>query len=95
MNENPEIGSLWKGKILLKIEYDAESSHPKTIVSPSENQLVQDSYNYVKNQKRPWVIDVSIFEAYFLPDNKKYKIKVCCENNVIQTAEIVNYHYLN
>ena len=89
MNANAEIGSLWKGKILLKVDYDNEASAPKTIVAPTDNNLVVDAYNYVKNQKRAWIIEVSIIEALFLPDNKKYKIKVCCENNLVSTAEIV------
>jgi hypothetical protein len=89
MNQNPEIGSLWKGKILLKVDYDPDASGPKTLVAPSDNNLVIEALNYIKANKRAWIIEVTVFEAYFLPGNKKYRIKVCCENNVVQTAEIV------
>ena len=89
MNENTEIGSLWKGKLLMKIECEDKPENPQTTVKPCENSLIEDSYQIVNNKNTKWILIATVMESYFLPDNDKYKIKISCGDVNIMTDEYV------
>lgn len=91
MNENAEIGSLWKGKILMKLECDESPSIPKCMVSPMDSLVAQSAGTFIKNNRINWTLYVTLFGAYFIPENKKYKIKVFYENSQVQLKEFVFY----
>ncbi len=76
MNENAEIGSLWKGKILMRMECDESSSSPKSMVSPMDPTIAQSAGSYLKTHSTKWTLAVTLFGAFFLPDNKKYGLSL-------------------
>ena len=89
MNENPEIGSLWKGKIFIKIEYDPESASPRTLVTKTKTELNKEAETFKLKNRIKWYLEVQLIEALFLPENKKYSIKVCWEDKNILNKEFV------
>lgn len=66
MNENPEIGSNWKGRVLIQIE-SKETEEPKMGISPiaQENPILQ----IVGSLRREalWQIKIEVIDVLFLP----------------------------
>lgn len=88
MNLFPEIGSTWKGKIFMKIDYDDDPSVPKTEVKKMDAKIENEGY---KDMEKTffWTVNIVLHEAFFLPDNKKYKVMICVENNSASSIELV------
>ena len=78
MNENPEIGSRWKGRVYLKIKYsDCESP----IVGVNKC-LDYDLINKVNNSSRQylWSLNAKLYSADFLPtESGTYGIKLAVQ----------------
>ena len=89
MNENPEIGSLWKGKIFIKIEYDPESASPRTLVTKTKTELNKEAETFKLKNRIKWYLEVQLIEALFLPENKKYSVRVSWEDKTILNKEFV------
>lgn len=82
MNENCEIGSLWKGKISLMATYK-KIDFPKTatIEIPSNSSLL-NMPNQIKSTI--WTFDVTVEKAIFLPfESENYLIACCLEEEKI------------
>ena len=75
MNENPEVGSRWKGRVYLKInchdcEYPVVGVHKIT-----DQNIIKEGENI--NRKYLWSLYVKLYSASFLPSDKgKYDIKI-------------------
>jgi hypothetical protein len=89
MNKYPEIGSCWKGKIFMKIDYDEDPPTPKTEVRKMEKAINDEGYACIEKCVF-WTINTVIHEAFFLPGDDKYKIMVCVEHRAASTLEFVN-----
>ena len=78
MNENPEIGSRWKGRVYLKINYyDCECP-----VAGVNKCLDNDLINMVNNSSRKylWSLNAKLYSAYFLPtESGTYGIKIAVQ----------------
>lgn len=90
MNENPEIGSLWKGKIFMKVEYDDNHPKPKTMVSPMDQEFIKQAYKRLE-ESYFWTLEAVIYDAYFLPKDGLYTIALYLENNFSKSLETVRY----
>ena len=80
MNENPEIGSRWKGRVYLKINYK-DVEYPITGVQKITDM---DLINAVNNMGRKylWSLYVKLYSASFLPtENGSYDIKMSVQEN--------------
>ena len=79
MNYNAEVGSRWKGRILMKIDI-ADVDSPISAVRPIEDhQLLQSVYS--KGRTNLWSIYFNIYGTYFLPDEKYYGIRLSIQEN--------------
>ena len=79
MNYNAEIGSRWKGRILMKIDI-ADVDSPISAVRPIEDvQLLQSVYS--KGRSNLWSIYFKIYGTYFLPEEKHYGIRLSIQEN--------------
>lgn len=76
MNENSEIGSLWKGKLLVRAEYKkTEFPKARSIEIPVEDPIL-DLLGKLR-EKILWNFEINIERALFLPfPNDEFMIKV-------------------
>ena len=89
MNKYPEIGSTWKGKLFMKIEYEDDPHVPKTEVRKMEKNVQDEGYACIEKCVF-WTINTIIHEAFFLPDPDKYKIMIRVEHRETSTMEFVS-----
>ncbi len=89
MNQNSEIGSLWKGKILMKIECEDSPSSPETKIKPIQPSLLLAGNSFAEKNKTQWNFEVTVYEGFFLPKNNKYYIKVSCDSSYCLSRECV------
>lgn len=88
MNKYPELGSLWKGKIFMKIDYEEDPPVPKTEVRKMEKSVQEEGYSSIQKCTF-WTINTVIHEAFFLPGDDKYKVVICVEHRSSSTLEFV------
>jgi hypothetical protein len=81
MEENPEVGSLWRGKILIKMEAEKTDSpinsvKPITKTVEKEKQILKQA-NEVKMDFH-WKLDLYLNDLFYLPqDTGKYGLNIC------------------
>ena len=87
INENPEIGSRWKGRVYLKIKCK-DCEYPVTGVHKMDEQdLIKDVQKIPR--KYTWSLYVKLYSAYFLPEeNGKYDIKIAVQEKYDSFKEI-------
>lgn len=74
MNNNPERGSTWKGRILVMF-YSTETKNPVMKVRPLSNKEKDAALPYTK--PRDYEVICEIGAGICLPsDNKKYNVRV-------------------
>ena len=80
MNENPEVGSRWKGRVYLKVNYK-DCEYPVVGVSKiTDQELIQTVEK--SGRKFLWSLYVKLYSAYFLPtDSGTYNIKLAVQEN--------------
>lgn len=81
MNANSEIGSLWKGRILLKIDHEkTDNPKSKCINLPKDKEfLLKDAGKLARPNQ--WIFNINLFEALFLPkEGGQYTIKIAIED---------------
>ena len=80
MNENPEVGSRWKGRVYLKVNYK-DCEYPVVGVNKiTDQELIQTVAN--SGRKYLWSLYVKLYSAYFLPTEKgTYNIKLAVQEN--------------
>lgn len=74
MNENPEIASTWKGRILLHIDCE-DSQHPEKAVQRIEDGIKEKAINqgYFNNKQYEVVWEVGM--GICLPETQAYKVR--------------------
>lgn len=72
MNNNPELGTYWCGRILCAISYQ-DVEEPQCVIKPMSKEDVE---NYKFNDEINYGITVDAFYGLQLPDNKKYSLTV-------------------
>ena len=73
MNTNAEIGSRWKGRVFLKINY-VDSDNPIAGIKPIEDNDLLNQIN-TTSRKHLWSIYIKLFSAYYLPEkSSEYSI---------------------
>ena len=73
MNENPELASNWKGRVLMQVTCE-ETDKPVVKVCKIDDETVQKSKICMRN--RTYEIIAEIGQAIALPENKEYTIKL-------------------
>jgi hypothetical protein len=75
MNENPEIASLWKGRVLFGIEHE-DVENPKYQVEPIHDlKLISRAQEYYKTQKLHVMFEAD--SVIMTPEeNKGYSLKL-------------------
>ena len=79
MNDNPEIGSRWKGRIYLKIFYK-DCEYPVTGVHKiSDDEKEKEDVDKI-NRKYAWSLYIKLYSVSFLPKaTGTYGIKICVQ----------------
>jgi hypothetical protein len=76
MNDNPEVGSAWKGRILMQIE-SVDSKHPERKEAVLEDTIKQQAISLGFFQEKEYEVIGEIGMGICLPSNsKQYKIKI-------------------
>mmetsp|Transcript_30294 Transcript_30294/g.46320 ORF Transcript_30294/g.46320 Transcript_30294/m.46320 type:complete len:131 (+) Transcript_30294:880-1272(+) len=73
MNENPELASNWKGRILMQIACE-ETEKPIAKVEPIEDELVMEAKAFMRDKEYEVIAEVG--QAVALPKKKKYSVKI-------------------
>ena len=80
MNESPEIGSRWKGRVYLKIDYN-DCEYPSAGVQKIKDNELIESVGIIKRSFL-WSLYVKLYSAYYLPtENGTYDIKLSIQEN--------------
>ena len=84
MNENPEIASNWKGRILMQVVCE-ETEKPIAKVEKISDDLISEAKAFTMKKKYEIIAEVG--QAVALPKNKKYTVKLVIGGHVLQTPE--------
>ena len=80
MNENPEMGSRWKGRVYLKISYKDVDYPVAGVQKITDMDLIEEVNN--QGRKYLWSLYVKLYSASFLPSEKgTYDIKIAVQEN--------------
>jgi hypothetical protein len=80
MNSNPEIGSLWKGRILMKVDHK-KTDNPKRACGKILDQNLLKEVGKI-GKRNNWFLDFYVYDACFLPsESSEYALKICIEEN--------------
>lgn len=84
MNENPELASNWKGRVLMSIEcYETEK--PVAKVMFLEDDMIMKAKEYTLDRKYQIIAEVG--QAVALPYNDKFSVKILCGGEVFETSK--------
>ena len=84
MNENPEMGSLWKGRILMQVA-SHETEKPTLKVQDLSQERVQEALPYFEPRK--FAIMAQVNAALALPTEKdKYEVQIRIAEKEINTG---------
>ena len=75
MNYNAEIGSKWKGRILIKITTESVESPVARVRPIDDKDYLKEVYN--KGRSNLWTVHFKLYSTYFLPDSKNYGVRLC------------------
>jgi hypothetical protein len=80
MDENPEVGSLWRGRILVRMEAEKTDSPINSL--KALNRTVEKEKIIIKqsNEVRMdfhWKLDFYLYDLFYLPSNAKYGLNIC------------------
>jgi hypothetical protein len=84
MNENPELASNWKGRILLSV-WCEETEKPIAKVTKIDEEILKESRKFMKD--KTYDIIAEIGQAVGLPKPKKYQVKLIVGGCEFTTAE--------
>ena len=80
MNENSELGSRWKGRVYLKINYKDIDYPIAGVQTIKDNNLINSVNNIAR--KYLWSLYIKLYSAEFLPtENGSYNIKISIQEN--------------
>ena len=81
MNTNAEIGSSWKGRILMKITVSEVDTPCASVRKIEDKTLLQQAANISRNNL--WTARIKLYNAYYLPNKiDDYGIKIQMQDNV-------------
>jgi hypothetical protein len=79
MNESPEVGSRWKGRVYLKIKCN-DCQYPAAGVQKIKDKILIKSVEKI-NRNNLWSLYVKLYSASFLPkENGTYDIKISVQD---------------
>jgi hypothetical protein len=80
MNANSEIGSLWKGRVLLKIDHEStDNPKKKCIKIAAKDPLLKEVGKLGRTFQ--WIFNINIFDAFVLPkEDDLYTIKIAVQD---------------
>ena len=80
MNENPELGSRWKGRIYLKINYKDEDYPNAGVQKITDVDLIETVKK--KGRTNLWNVYIKLYSASFLPtEDGTYDIKIAIQES--------------
>ena len=87
MNEQPELGSAWKGRILMQIESE-DAKHPERKEQALEDNIKQQAIQLGFFEDHEYEVIGEVGMGISLPSNSnKYKIKVCIGDFELMTSD--------
>lgn len=84
MNENPELASNWKGRVLMQIEC-FETEKPVCKVANIDDEIIMEAKGYTNNKKYQMIAEVG--QAVALPYNDKFSVKILVGGEEFQTQK--------
>lgn len=84
MNNNPELASTWKGRLLVQF-YSEDTKHPEMKIQPITPELKQSAASWV--QQNEFEIAAEIGAGICLPDSNKYRIKIVINDFTLETSK--------
>lgn len=84
MNENPELASNWKGRVLMQIDCE-ETEKPVAKVQQVEDELVMQAKQYTLDRKYQIIAEVG--QAVALPYNDKFSVKILVGGEIFETQK--------
>ena len=87
MNENPELASTWKGRILMQVtcEKCGESDSPLAKVTKIDNQIVSEAKIYTKPKEYAFIAEIG--QGVALPEKKKYTVQLTIGGETFETND--------
>ncbi len=73
MNENPELGSTWKGRILMQVQAE-KTEKPILQLADLDEQEIEKAQEFMK--QREFAVMIEMGSGLCLPKDKKYNLKV-------------------
>lgn len=87
MDENPELGSSWKGRILMHVECK-NADHPERRIQTLEEQVKQDAINLGFFNDKEYDIIAEVGMGICLPSNSSnYKVKIKINDFEMTTSD--------
>jgi len=71
MTENPELGSAWKGRILMHIEAE-EAKNPERREQILDPEIKQNAISFGIFQEKEWEVIAEVGMGICLPKNSSY-----------------------
>lgn len=105
MNQNAEIGSLWKGRVLIKAEAEKKEKPGNKREEIKDKDILRQAANV--NKSNVFEVSITLYETYFLPSDQEYNVEVQIEdesikfskkeskNNYINWGELTTSQYIN
>jgi hypothetical protein len=88
MNENPDIASLWKGRIFMHIEV-FDSQAPESGTFPlSQSDISRYSFTD-RTPLKEFEIQAEVGSGICLPDNKSYKVRIAIADLFLDTDKVI------
>ena len=79
MNQNSEIGSKWRGRILLKILHEKTDTPSTEIRKIEDLNLINQARNL--SRKNLWSLYAKLYNVYYLPtENEEYSIGIAMQD---------------
>jgi hypothetical protein len=88
MNLNPDVASMWKGRIMMEIVCEA-TDKPVAKIKEIDGGEVKKSraYSSIKND---YTIAIEVGQGVALPKDKAYNLSFCFGGAIINTGNAVN-----
>lgn len=94
MNENSEVGSLWKGKVLIRAIIKKKEKPESSRKLIEKEEYIREAANLVKNNI--FEVNATLFDTSFLAKDGKYHIEISIEDEIITFSEKSSVHkYIN
>ena len=84
MNENPELASNWKGRVLMQIEC-YQTDKPICQITNVEDRIIAKSEEF--KVKRKYQMIAEIGQGIALPYNNKFSVKILVGGEEFKTSE--------